>query len=150
MKACITALLCLSLLLASSQWPSAPARAQLAPVALVLVVGAGACGLLIWAYAKNETILQMRWLVLERGQQKVSGPWTPVATNRVPVGPKVMEAFPAFIVVTNGGDQRVWFRVRLAEDDEIPQGFTPQITPGKSVQPVLYNPAALSALFQSP
>lgn len=110
--------------------------AQTIYVVLLLFVAAASGGLLIWVVDKNAQQVNMRWVILERRDHHT---FVPIETNRVPVGPNKLEAFPSFFILsqTNTGAVKL-YRVRLAEDWEIPNGFSPSIREGAEARPFLY------------
>jgi hypothetical protein len=119
--------------------------AQTVVIVLCLVIAAGCGGMLIWVLDKNASSINMHWVVLERCNGH--GTWAAIQTNRVPVAPKKLEAFPAFFLVSATNNVKL-YRVRLAEDWEIPQGFVPSIRPGAEAQPVLYDTNKLNELMK--
>lgn len=108
-------------------------------VIIFMAIGITLAGsLAIWVIDKNANSMTMRWVVLE-GRNHHN--WYPVLTNRVPVLPRKTEAFPAFFIYSdtnNIPNLPHLYRVRLADDSEIPPGYAPQLIPGSDVQPVLY------------
>ena len=118
--------------------------AQTVVVVLMLFAATACGGLLIWVVDKNASQINMRWVVLERSNGQ--GNYVAVETNRVPLAPKKLEAFPSFFIVSLTNSIKL-YRVRLAEDWEIPQGFAPSIRPGAEAQPILYDTNKLNDLI---
>lgn len=144
MKAFITSLLVAALLFTATEIPRpTTAQGQSAIIILAMLCAAGAGGMLIWVLDKNSTTINMRWVILER---KSHADWCPIETNRVPVAPTKLEAFPAFFVVSVTNGFKI-YRVRLAEDWEIPQSFVPSIRIDAEAQPVIVDTNKLSELL---
>lgn len=114
------------------------AFAQAAIVLFVLVSAAAAGGIALYVIDRGSDTLSMRWVILEMRRGHT---FCAIQTNYVPVTPHKTDALPAFFVVTctNGPstNEPHLFRVRLAEDWEIPQGFVPSEANG--VKPVIYS-----------
>lgn len=143
MKAWITALLVAALLAISGELPRpSQAQGQSVVIVLALVAAAGAGGMLIWVLDKASTQINMRWVILERGLGHSE--WCPVETNRIPVAPTKLEAFPSFFVIASTNSMRI-YRVRLAESWEIPQSLI-QGTNGETI-PIVYDQQKLNALL---
>lgn len=144
MKAFITSLLVAALLFTAAEIPRpTTAQGQSAVIILAMVCAAGAGGMLIWVLDKNSTTINMRWVILEG---HFPGYWCPVSTNRVPIAPKKLEDFPAFFVLTTSNITKI-YRVRLAEDWEIPQSFVPSIRIDAEAQPVIVDTNKLFTLL---
>lgn len=115
------------------------AIAQTAVVLFVLISATLAGSLALYVLDHNATGLTMRWVVLEERHGKA---FTPILTNYVPVLPRPTEALPAFFIcnTTNGPNTNVphLYRVRLADDWEIPQGFIVEDKESNGVRPVIY------------
>lgn len=121
--------------------------AQTVVIILVLTCAAAAGGMLIWVMDKNASQVTMRWVILER---RAGGEYISIETNRVPVAPEALKdltkAFPSFFVVATTNSVKL-YRVRLAEDWEIPNGFTPVVRVGAEAQPILYDPIQLQSIL---
>lgn len=126
---------------------SAPAilLAQTIVIVLAMFAAAACGGMLIWVVDKNATSITMHWVILERRSHHE---YVAIETNRVPIAPKKLEAFPSFFIVSTTNNIAL-YRVRLAEDWEIPQNFVPIIRPGAEAQPVIYDAEKLTNLLSN-
>lgn len=110
--------------------------AQTVIIILVMATAVVAGGVYIYVLEKNAQLSGMHWVVLE---VRHGHSWSPVLTNRVPISKE--PSFPAFfIAVDTNRNIPELCRVRLAEPDEIPGNFAPQLLPDNyPYRPILYN-----------
>jgi hypothetical protein len=121
MKKLIALFLTALVLIGSPNLELRPARAQAAPI--VLMVAAVLAGCIVTLYVwKTNTAQKLRWLVL--CDDDLAGHLTPIATNQVFVGPNLTLAFPAFqIIITNQEPKGFW---RIVEIPTPSNNFVPQ------------------------
>lgn len=122
MKKLLSLILAAAFLVVSPDLPvESPARAQAAPVVLMVAAVATMTGIVIYVW-KTNTAQKLRWLVLN--DDDLAGHLTPVVTNQVFVGPNLALALPAFEVYTDSHSPQGFWRV--TELSVAPTNWVPQ------------------------